>query len=221
MVRPVCSFLLLASVGVALAAAPQQQPQPPQPTFRGTSDTVRVFVTVTDRDGRLVTTLTRNDFEIRDEGKPQPTTVFDNSPQPVRLVVMLDVSGSMEGNLPLLRAAAEQLVPRLRPDDGMRLGTFGHDVVISPEFTRDVGALRRTLPEAIAQDAPTPLWRAVDEAMNTFKDETERRVVLVLSDGKDSGPISFRRKVRESGRGHRSRACRRCDDLRHRNAEPR
>src|SRR6187200_2894123 len=62
-----------------------------QPVFRGVGDAVRVFATVTDGDGRLVTTLTQTDFDVRDEGKPQPITVFDNSPQPIRLIVMLDV----------------------------------------------------------------------------------------------------------------------------------
>src|SRR5688572_16826262 len=99
-----------------------------QPTFRGGSEAVRVFATVTDRDGRLVTTLTQADFEVRDEGKPQRIALFDNSPQPIRLIVMLDVSGSMEGNLPLLRAAAAELFTRLRPDDLARVGTFGRDV---------------------------------------------------------------------------------------------
>src|SRR5687768_12283810 len=166
-----------------------------QPVFRGRGDAVRVFATVTDRDGRLVTTLTQDDFEIRDEGKPQPITLFDNTPQPIRLVVMLDVSGSMEGNLPLLRAAAEQLFARLRPGDVARVGTFGHEIVISHAFTRDAGELRIALPRSIAPDAPTPLWRAIDEALAVFGDEgEERRVILVLSDGKDSGPISFRQR---------------------------
>ena len=166
-----------------------------QPTFRTTGDTVRVFVTVTDGDGRLVTTLTRNDFQVRDDGKQQPITVFDNSPQPIRLIVMLDVSGSMEGNLPLLRAGAEQLIARLGPNDGARIGTFGHEVAISPTFTRDLQQLRAALPTRIAPDAPTPLWRALDEAMNALGEGgEERRVVLVLSDGKDSGPISFRQR---------------------------
>src|SRR5919106_4615865 len=160
-----------------------------QPIFRGRGDEVRVFVTVTDRDGRLVTNLARDDFEIRDEGRPQPITAFDNSPQPIRLIVMLDVSGSMEGNLPLLRAASEQLVTRLRPDDLMRMGTFGHAIAISPSFTKDPRELREALPRAIAGDAPTPLWRAIDEAFDAFGDTgEERRVILVLSDGKDSGP---------------------------------
>src|SRR5687767_9083216 len=138
-----------------------------QPVFRGTGDAVKVFVTVTDGDGRLVTTLTREAFEVRDEGKPQPITLFDNTPQPIRLIVMLDVSGSMEGNLPLLRAATEQLYARLRRDDRMRIGTFGRDVVIGPWLTRNVDeALRNELPDAIAPDALTPLWRAIDEAMD-------------------------------------------------------
>ena len=166
-----------------------------QPAFRGASDTVRLFATVTDRDGRLVPSLTRDQFEVRDEGRPQPITVFDNSPQPIRLIVMLDVSGSMTGNLPLLSAATEQLIGALRPDDRVRIGSFGHDVRISPEFTRDLHTLRMALPDTIAPDAPTPLWRAIDEASAAFGDDRdERRVVLVLSDGKDSGPISFRQR---------------------------
>jgi Ca-activated chloride channel family protein len=88
-----------ALLGAVLAAQ--------QPVFRGSGDVVRVFTTVTDRDGKLVASLGRDDFDIRDEGKPQPITQFDNTPQPVRLIVMLDVSGSMEGNLQLLRQAAD------------------------------------------------------------------------------------------------------------------
>ena len=174
----------------ALVAAPQQPP-----VFRGTGDAVKVFVTVTGRDGRLVTTLTRDDFEVRDDGRPQPITIFDNTPQPVRLIEMLDVSGSMEGNLPLLRAASDQLFARLRPDDLVRVGSFGQQVSISPRFTHDFAELRRSLPDFIPPDAPTPLWRACDEAMTAFHGEDEgdaRPVILVMTDGKDSGPIGFR-----------------------------
>jgi VWFA-related protein len=108
---------------------------------------------------------------------------------------MLDVSGSMEGNLPLLRAAGAQLFARLRPDDVARVGAFGHEITISPSFTHDLDALRAALPSAIAPDAPTPLWRAIDGALDAFKETDERRpVILVLSDGKDSGPVSFRQR---------------------------
>ena len=192
MTRVLASGVLAACLLAGLVAAAQQQP-----TFRGTADNVRVFTTVTDRDGRLVTTLDQKDFEIRDEGKPQPITLFDNSPQPIRLIVLLDVSGSMEGNLQLLREGSEELFKRLREDDGVRVGTFGHDVEISPTFTRDPRELRASLPRAIAPDAPTPLWRAIDEGLDVFKKRSEddgRPVIVVLSDGKDSGPTGFRPK---------------------------
>jgi Ca-activated chloride channel homolog len=192
--RFVLPVLLVAVVAGSLALNAQQ------PVFRGGSELVRVFVTVTDRSGKLVTSLAQNDFEVRDEGKPQPITQFDNTPQPVRLVVMLDVSGSMSGNLPLLRDAGAQLFARLGKDDVARVGSFGYDVTISPTFTNDVAALRRELPSSIAPDAPTPLWRGIDQALDTFKSSEEdnktdkRPVILVLSDGKDSGPISFRQR---------------------------
>src|SRR5262249_14197316 len=176
-------------------------PAAQQPVFRGTSDAVHVFVTVTDRDGRLVTTLSKDAFDVRDDGKTQPITLFDNTPQPIRLIVLLDVSGSMEGNLPLLRAASEQLFARLRPDDLARVGSFGREITIAPAFAQDAETLRRELPDSVSPDAPTPLWRAVNQAMDAFGGEASeaRRVILVLSDGKDSGPISFRERYVSQG----------------------
>ena len=155
-------------LGAAGAAGRQQ------PVFRGTGDAVRVFVTVTDGDGRLVTTLTQDDFDVRDEGKPQPITIFDNTPQPIRLIVMLDVSGSMEGNLPLLRAAADRAL-RAAATAATRRASARSDTTstISPSFTRDV---RRAAGGAARGDRarrPTPLWRAVDEAIDRVGEQSE------------------------------------------------
>lgn len=194
MTRYALPAVVLGSVLAAGAASPQQT------VFRGTSDLVRVFVTVTDRDDRLVTTLTKVQFDVRDKGRSQPIALFDNSPQPIQLVLMLDVSGSMLGNLPLLRAASAHLFQRLRPDDVAKLGTFGEEVVISPEFTNDARTLVESLPTQIPGNAPTPLWRAIDEAMDAFDRESDRRrVVLVLSDGKDTGRMEFRREFVSQG----------------------
>src|SRR5262245_60979306 len=179
--------LLAALSVVASGSAQEQQGQPP--VIRAGTELVRAFVTVTDKDGRLVTTLRQGDFELRDEGKPQPISLFDASPRAIRLVVLLDVSGSMENNLPILRGGMLELVKYLRPDDRARVGTFGKDVVISPTFTRDPRELLAALPAEIDENAPTPLWRAMEKAMEAFGgEETDaRRVVLVLSDGADSG----------------------------------
>ena len=169
-----------------LAAFPQDQQ-----VFRVGLDTVPVYATVTDKSGRLVPDLTRDDFQIFDNGKLQPLTIFDNSPQPIRLIVMLDVSGSMAGNVQLVRAACEQLFTQLRDDDQVKIGTFGNEITIMPAFTRDVITLLAAVPATIPENAPTPLWRAVDNALGQFGEAGGRRVILVLSDGKNGGPMKF------------------------------
>jgi len=186
---PISAALVAFAFSIVVASQQQQAP-----VFRTAGDVVPVYVTVTDRSDRLVTTLTRDHFQVFDNGKPQPITLFDNTPQPIRLVVMLDVSGSMLGNLPILRAACEQLFARLRPGDLARVGSFGHDITISPAFTANRVELVSALPTDIAYDAPTPLWRALDQAMTSLSGEKERKVVLVLSDGKDGAPFKFGEK---------------------------
>ncbi len=158
-------------------------------SFRSSSDIVPLFVTVSDKDGRLVSGLTRDDFQIFDDGVPQPLALFDSAPQPISLIALLDTSGSMADNLPIVRRACLDLVARLRLDDVVRLGTFGQQIAFSPTFTRDPEQLLSMLPATIPASAPTPLWRAIDEAMGALAPATSgRRVILVLSDGKDSGP---------------------------------
>jgi Ca-activated chloride channel homolog len=190
----------LAVVIVALAvfgtvrAAPRQAAQPQ--VFRATSDVVPLFVTVVDKSGRLATGLAKGDFQVFDNGKPQPVTVFESAPQPIRLIILIDVSGSMAGNGPLLGRAFSELVNRLTAGDLARVGIFGREIAISPTFTRDAQALASWLPQMLPANAPTPLWLAVDQAireLTAVKDEG-RRVVLVLSDGKDTGPIKFNQK---------------------------
>jgi VWFA-related protein len=193
------AFTIAVAGTLAIAVLGFAEPPTQQPVFRGTADVVRVFTTVTDRSGKLVTALTRDRFELRDQGKPQPITQFDDSPQPIRLVVMLDVSGSMAGNLSLLRAGADQLFARLLPGDTARVGTFGRDVAISPRFTADRSELHHALPEVIAPDAQTPLWRGLDRALDALREGgQERAVILVLSDGKDTSSFMSRVPVSQA-----------------------
>src|SRR5437762_10088020 len=121
--KPLVSFV--ASLALSSAVAPSQQP-----TFRTGARTVAVYATVAQKDGRLVTDLARDAFEIRDEGKPQPITVFSTDVQPVSVVIMLDRSGSMRGNVGLVEQAAEAFVKNLGPADAARIGTFAERIVI-------------------------------------------------------------------------------------------
>ncbi len=162
-----------------------------QPTFKSGARTVAVYTTVTFEDGRLVTDLTRDQFELYDNGKLQPITLFASEIQPITLVMMLDRSTSVKENFGLVQEAAETFVRRLLPEDKVRIGSFSERIRIEPEeFTGDyeklVGIVRSQLPPA----GPTPLWNAVDEAMDALDGEDGRRVVLVFTDGVDE-PLNF------------------------------
>lgn len=176
----------LLACAVALSVTPPAAQQ--APVFRSMSETVSVYATVQE-DGRLVTNLERGDFEILDNGRPQPLTLFDNGVQPISIVVMLDMSGSMIGNLSTLRSAAVQMFTRLLPADKARVGNFGHRITLSPEFTNNQDDLIRALWLDLEAGGPTPLWGAVNVGMTALAHLDGRRVVLVLSDGKDTGPL--------------------------------
>lgn len=178
---------LITSVSVVCLATMLSAQQAPL-VFRSTRNTVPLFVTVSDKSEHLVTNLEQRDFEVRDNGKVQPIILFDNSPQPIRLIVMLDVSGSMYGNLPLLQSACDALFAKLRPDDQVRVGAFGKTISIAPSFSSNPSELRAEVPQIIEPDAGTPLWESMDRAIKTFDQRDDgRRVVLVMSDGGDSG----------------------------------
>lgn len=179
MLRPFIAGLVL--IGAALTGAQQN------PSFRAGTDTVSVYVTVVDRAGRLVRDLEKGDFEIFDNGKRQDLTVFDNTIQPITIVIMLDRSGSVAGHFPLVRDAAEHFVAHLIPADKARLGSFSDRVQIDPEtFTSDRDALTRILHENLQEAGGTPLWHATSAAMNALAHEEGRRVVLLFTDGQDN-----------------------------------
>jgi VWFA-related protein len=177
------SLLFILAIIVAAAALPSAQ----QGTFRSGARRVAVYATVTQKDGRLVPDLTRDVFEERDNGKPQPITVFSNDVQPISVVMMLDRSGSMRGNVGLVERAAAEFVRRLGPGDTARIGSFAERIEIQPaSFTSDVNALLAILQSDRPVAGPTPLWNALDEAIAAVRRREGRKVVLVFSDGGDA-----------------------------------
>ena len=109
---------LLTATGCVAAAAfaaahAQQQP----PAFGTTTRTVAVYATVTDARGRLAPDLTRDSFEVDDNGVKQDLTVFSNDVQPITGIMLLDRSGSMKPNLDLKVRAAETFVKGMLAED--------------------------------------------------------------------------------------------------------
>lgn len=175
--------------GALLAASVVAQEQAP---IRSGANTVAVYATVTDGQGRLVPDLPEDAFEIYDSGKLQRLTVFSNEVQPITVVMMLDRSGSMRPNFRLIEAAGEAFVRRLRPDDKARIGSFAARVQVDPQnFTSDQEEMVRILRSELQDEGPTPLWNAVNVGITSLLHQQGRRVVLVFTDG-DDNPMNFK-----------------------------
>lgn len=177
--------LALASL-VFVGSAGQQQPLPPQPTFKSGSGTiVSLFATVSDTEKRLVPNLTIDDFEVFDNDKPQPIVVFDNSVRPITVMVMLDTSLSMTNSLKLLKDAGEQFVLRLLPADKARVGAFNDKIEMSSRFTGNRDELVSDIRD-LDYGNGTRLWDAVDASIDELKGVEGRKVILVFTDGDDT-----------------------------------
>ena len=178
------SGLTCAAVAALIAAPGGQTPQ--QPAFKSGTQVVSVYTTVADSQGRLVADLLQEDFEIFDNDKPQQIQLFENKPQPITVVVMLDTSASMTGNIALLRAAAEQFLIRLMPGDRGRVGAFNDKIEFGSDFSGNRDELIASLRDLDYGNA-THLWDAVSASFDELRGIDGRRVVLVFTDGGDMG----------------------------------
>jgi Ca-activated chloride channel homolog len=154
-----------------------------------TTQTVPLYVTVTDPQKRLVPDLAQEDFEIFDDQKLQTLTNFDNEPTPITAVVMLDTSGSMTLALDFVKEGAEQFLIRMLPEDRAKVGAFNDKIEFHPEsgapFSENRDQLVRSLKD-LDFGYPTRLYDAVDRSIEELKAATGRKVVLVFTDGEDT-----------------------------------
>ncbi len=171
-----------ALVAISVAVWGQQQ----APLFRSGTELVDLYVTVTDRNGRLVPNLPREDFSIFDDRELQELVLFENDVRPITVVVMLDTSASMAPNLDLLYAGAEQFLIRLLPDDRGRVGAFNDKIEIEPaKFIGDRDALVDALGD-LDFGNPTRLYDAVLASLDALQEVEGRRIILVFTDGDDT-----------------------------------
>jgi Ca-activated chloride channel family protein len=172
----------LAAAALATAVLLGQQ----QPQFRGGVDSVAVYATVFDRANQVVRDLTRENFQIFDDGHRQELTVFQNTFQPISAVLMVDTSASMALTLDLAREAAEQFLVRLSPGDKVRVGSFSDSLQLSDTFTDDRDWLLRWLRTELHVGNPTRLWDGLNITLTALADMGGRKVVVLLTDGEDT-----------------------------------
>jgi VWFA-related protein len=178
---------LLCFAGMpALRVAAQEAP-----VFTSESALVVLHVTVKDKQGRYVGGLSRDAFDIFEDGRPQAISFFTAEDAPVTVGLLIDSSGSMYANRDLVVAAATAFVERSNPRDEVFGLTFNESVqpALPPgtQFTSDSQVLRRALADTIKARGRTALYDAIADGIDYLADgQYERKVLVVVSDGGDN-----------------------------------
>ena len=172
--------LVVAMLAGALAFLPQQ-------VFRSNVNTVEVYVTVVDREGRLMPDLTADDFQIYDDTKPVKIEVFSAGVQPITMTLLVDESPSVTRAGSRIEAAVHEFTKHLLPEDRATIGAFSHVVRLDPRLSSGLGdRVSRVLGDRPRFPSGTALWDALDAGRGALKSESGRRVVLVLTDADDN-----------------------------------
>ena len=142
---------------------------------------------MTARGGTTLAGLTQQDFEVYDENAPQTVLYFEHESDPLDLLLLLDVSGSMHRSLAELAAAARAALRPLGSGDRVAVMLFARSSEVRRRFTSDFAAVEHEIRSAIdTQDlgSGTAINAAVMSAASYFRDETStaRRAVLIVTD---------------------------------------
>jgi Ca-activated chloride channel homolog len=161
---------------------------------------VTIPVTVLDRDGRFISGLQQDDFQIFEDGAQQKIEYFASLEQPFTVVLMLDVSNSTQFKIDEIQNAAITFVNQLRHNDRVMVISFDEKVHILSPPTND----RNTLKNAIRQinfGGGTSLYEAVSYTINQeLRKVTGRKAIVLFTDGVDttSKGASYHSTVKEA-----------------------
>ena len=179
-------FVSLLICAAALAAAAPGSNQE-APIFRTGVALVHVDAEVT-QDGRTLTGFTKDDFRVFDERKEQPVLHFSADQEPLDLILLFDVSGSMGAVVANIAAATRQGLRELRPGDRVCVMVFNSRSREVAPFTEDLDAVERTIHDQVLGSrfgGGTLIQSAVDAAALKFMDQPRnqrRRAVLIITD---------------------------------------
>ena len=184
--RPLVIAALVAATAL-IGHAQQQEQKQESFRFRSSVELINVTATVTDGTGRFVSGLRKEDFLVYEDDVLQPITHFSSERVPVSLGIILDTSGSMEGEkmTAAKRALDRFLTELLGPDDEVFLYRFDS----SPELVHGWTTDRRAVSRELAMLRPrggTAMYDAVAEAIPLAQSGKHRKKALVvISDGND------------------------------------
>ena len=202
--RVFCSFFLIFTCSICVLYSQTKPPTEEKEVIRVDTEVVDVPLTVTDKTGKPVLNLKKNNFAVFEDGKPQEIEEFAAINAPFEVALLLDTSGSTRADLDLIRAAARVFINSLRPGDRVSIVAFRSVVkdnrsvsvpdVVNP-LTDDRTSLRSAL-DRVGTGNGTPYYDALLEVAETVFKGTPReefrgrRALVALTDGVDSASVS-------------------------------
>ncbi len=147
---------------------------------------VTLPVTVLDRQGRFISGLTQNQFQIFDNGIQQKVEYFASVEKPFTVVLMIDVSPSTQYKIYEIQDAAIAFVEQLRADDKVMVVAFDRDLTILSQPTNSRLQLRNAIRRANFGEG-TSLYDSVDKVINRHLRNIEgRKAIVLFTDGVDT-----------------------------------
>jgi hypothetical protein len=155
-------------------------------TIRLDATLVNLPLLVSDRSGRFIPQLSKNDFEVYEDGVKQEIAFFGNEEVPFNVALLLDVSPSVSNSLEEIQEAAIAFVKQLRAEDRVMIVAFDRNVRFLTDFTNDRYVLERAI-ENTRTGNGTSVYEAVyDTVANRLRHVQGRKALILLSDGEDT-----------------------------------
>ncbi len=188
--KNIAGLLLIFAVLIVSVSAQQTDKDE---TIKVETRLVSVPVVVSDRQGRYIAGLRKEDFTITVDGKPQETAFFAAEQEPLRVAILLDTSKSTESILGKIKKAAREFVRILNPSDSAMIVSFDYDIHINSLLTSDKKQLDRAIKEVEIGEIPGTVMRdAVFESVGKHLAQASgRKAIILLTDGKDFGSYAY------------------------------
>lgn len=183
-------FLALAAATLSLPPHARVHGQE-APTFSANSEIVVLHVTVRDKKGAYVGDLTKQAFNVIEDGQAQTVSLFSDTDTPATIGLLIDSSGSMYQHRPMTIAGATAFAKASHPQDELFAIAFNEFVTpvlpTAAPFTNDGGLLRIGLERNVNSRGRTALYDAITGGVEYLSRGTrERKVLVLLSDGGDN-----------------------------------
>jgi VWFA-related protein len=161
---------------------------------------INLNVSVTDKAGKAIAGLTKEDFIVEEDGVPQNISFFSPQQSAFNLVLLIDLSGSMREEIDLIKDTAAQFLNVISAIDSIALVTFSTDVIVVSSLTKDREELRDSIQSMMAPAGGTAFYDALGftlaETLRTVKGQ--RNAIIAISDGEDN--VLQSQLARQSGR---------------------